>query len=147
MNVGPYRLLAQLGAGSDGVAYRAEETATGRAVEIRVLEKACASGSRWPGLLKQLCRAALLAHPAVQHLLELHLDPPSPYVVLEGVEAQPLGDLLPLPENQALPLALQVSAALAEAHRLGLAHGRLGPAAIPCTEALRPKLDFSGTEV
>ncbi len=51
MNLGHYRLLAQLGAGADGISYRGSDSTEDRPVEIRVLSGARANESRWKSLV------------------------------------------------------------------------------------------------
>jgi serine/threonine protein kinase/class 3 adenylate cyclase len=145
-----YRLLTQLGAGKDGIAYQAEVPAGGAAVEVRVLGGARADPLRWPDLARRLRRAALLRHPGARRLLELRLRDDPPVVVLDVADSRPLEealrDRLPLPADEAVGLTGELAEVLAAAHRLGLAHGGLRPAALRLTPAGRPLVDFTGTE-
>jgi serine/threonine protein kinase/class 3 adenylate cyclase len=145
-----YRLLTQLGAGQDGIAYRAEAPADGAAVEVRVLAGARADPLRWPDLVRRLRRAALLTHPGTRRVRELRLDDDPPAVVLEAEESRPLADALrgqlPLRAADAVALAGELADVLAAAHRLGLAHGGLQPARLRVTPAGRLQIDFTGTE-
>src|SRR6266851_1321699 len=126
MNLGHYRLLAQLGAGADGISYRGSEPAGDRPVEIRVLSGARANESRWKVLVKKLHLAAMLDAAAALAIQELALDHDPPYMVLEWLEAQSLVAALhkdvPLPLSTVVQLANDLSAVLLSAHRLGLVH-------------------------
>jgi serine/threonine protein kinase/class 3 adenylate cyclase len=149
MTPGGYRLLAQLGAGDDGIAYRACEPDTGRPVVVCVLGGARADDSRWRALRRRLRTAALLKHPAAVAVRALGLDDP-PYVVLDEPPADDLGAVLarevPLPATAVTAMARDLIDVLAAAHRLGLVHGRLGPGAIRLTADRAPRIDFTGID-
>src|SRR5262249_27182634 len=83
MNLGGYRLLAQRGAGSDGVAYRAQVLADARPVEVCILSQARAAPERWASLVKRLRLAAMLAHPVALQIHGLGLEHDPPYVALD----------------------------------------------------------------
>src|SRR5262245_48228848 len=78
MSLGDYRLLAQVGAGPDGIAYTAEPAGGGEAVEVRVLGGARADAARWERLAKRLRLAALLDHPVAVRLRALRLEDAPP---------------------------------------------------------------------
>lgn len=65
MQLGPYRLRTQLGAGKDGVAYQAQDTRDESPAEVWTLEAARADAGRWAARSKRLRGAALLRHPAM----------------------------------------------------------------------------------
>jgi eukaryotic-like serine/threonine-protein kinase len=150
MNLGRYRLLAQRGAGRDGVSYEAEATADRAPAEVRVLTAARRDAERWQALARRLRLAALLDHPAVLRTLELALDHDPPYVALETTDALGLASRLhervPLPPAEALALGQEFAQGLLAAHRLGLAHGSLAPGRISTDAVGHPKLDFTGTD-
>jgi serine/threonine protein kinase len=145
-----YRLLTQLGAGKDGIAYEAEAAAGGSAVEVRVLAGARADPARWPDLARRLRRATLLTHPGARRILELRLHDDPPAVILDAEETGPLAEALrgrlPLPAGEAVGLTVELAEVVAAAHRLGLAHGGLRPAALRVTSAGGLQVDFTGTE-
>ncbi len=148
MNLGHYRLLAQLGAGADGTSYRGSDPSEDRPVEIRVLSGARANESPWKSLVKKLRLAAMLGDAAALAIRELALDHDPPYVVLEWLEAQSLAAALhkdvPLPLSAVVHLANDLGAVLLSAHRLGLVHGQLSPDNIRLTDAGQLKIDFTG---
>src|SRR5262249_54857993 len=81
-----YHPLPQVGAGSDGVSYRAQVRGTEGLVEVRVLAAARADEARWGPLARRLGRARLLDHPAAARVLAAELDAPLPFLVLEWVD-------------------------------------------------------------
>ncbi len=146
MDFGHHRLLAQLGAGPDGVAYRAQE-ADGRLVEVRVLTGAPRDPDRWRQLTRRLRQAALLDHPVALRVYELALEDDPPFLALAWLEPPdvPL-PAVPVPLSHAVGLVHPLSAALAAAHRLGLVHGGLCPGRLRLTAEREPRLDFTGVD-
>jgi serine/threonine protein kinase/class 3 adenylate cyclase len=134
MNLGPYRLLAQLGAGFDGVAYRAIDTRDERPVEVRVLSGVRGNPNRWAAAARRLRLAAQLEHPSQRRIRDLALEQSSPYVALDEGHGKWLGDqlkgALPVSPASALATIHELTDVLTEAHRLGLAHGGLCPRSV-----------------
>ncbi len=149
MNVGHYRLLAQLEAARDGVSYRAQAN-DGGIVEVRVLNGARADAGRWAPLARRLHLAVLLQHPGALEVRELALEHDPPFVALEWVGEKTLGDELtrrvPLPGTEVVALTQGLAEILAAARRLGLAHGRLCPSVIRVTPERKLKIDFTRIE-
>jgi serine/threonine protein kinase len=150
MGLDRYRLLVQLGAGPDGVAYRAVAE-DGMMVEIRDLSGAQAVAARWPRIAHRLRLVAQLVHPTVFRVRELGLDQGPPFVAIEWVEGlhltEALRESLPLPEADVLAMARPLAEVLAETHRLGLAHGRIEPSRVILDAEQRPRIDLTGVEV
>jgi class 3 adenylate cyclase/tRNA A-37 threonylcarbamoyl transferase component Bud32 len=140
MQIAGYRLLAHLGAGPDGAAYRA--TADDGPVEVRLLAGARSEQARWAVVAKRLRQASFLQHAAAVAVRELNLAHDPPFVALEWIEGAPLAADAP----DMLEIGRDLAAALAAAHRLGLAHGRLTPTTIRRT-AGGVKTDFTGLDV
>lgn len=151
MQLGPYQLRTPLGAGTDGLAYRARDTRDGGPVEVWLLEGARADADRWPARNKRLRQAALLQHPAALTIRELCLEEAPPYLALEWTgEATLAGkDLFrePLPLDRVLADMGSLASALAEAHALGLIHGRLTPDRIRAATGRRFLIDFCRLDV
>jgi serine/threonine protein kinase/class 3 adenylate cyclase len=145
MMLGDYRLLAQVGAGKDGVAYRAQ-TKTGE-VTVHVLHGAAPDPHRWPLLTRRLRLAALLDHPAAVVVRALQLEHDPPYLVVDAVEtqslAQALQDSLPLPALDAVGLIRTLAEVLTAAHRLGLVHGDLAPETVQRAPDGAVHIDFT----
>src|SRR5438132_3629983 len=146
MNVGRYRLLAQLEAAWDGVSYRAQDS-EGSLALVRVLTGARADASRWELLTRRLRLALLLEHPSALQVRELALEHAPPFVALEWVGEKSLGDefssRVPLPATEVVALAHSMAEVLAAAHRLGLAHGRLCSGVIHVMPQQKLKIDFT----
>jgi TolB-like protein/Tfp pilus assembly protein PilF len=129
--LGPYEILAPIGAGGMGEVWKATDTRLGRVVAIKVLKGP--HGDRF----EQEARAiAALNHP---HICTLH-DVGPDYLVMEYVDGAPLCG--PMPVEEALRLALQMAAALEAAHAKGITHRDLKPANILVTKEGVKLLDF-----
>jgi serine/threonine protein kinase len=151
MSLDRYRLLAQLGAGRDGVAYRALADDGETEVEVRDLAPARSDAGRWERLVPRLRTAAQLVHPAAIRVLDLGLEHERPYAVTEWVGATTLAESVrasgPRARRDAMELLREVAGVLRAAHRLGLPHGRLAPATVRLEGPAHPKLDFTGLVV
>jgi len=136
--LGPFEIVAPLGAGGMGEVYRARDTRLGRDVAIKVLPEAFAADPDRLRRFEQEARAiAALNHP---HICQLHDVGPG-YLVLEYVQGQALRG--PMAVDRAVQLALQVASALEIAHQRGILHRDLKPANIMVTpEGTTKLLDF-----
>jgi len=132
VRLGPYVLLAPIGAGGMGEVWKAHDPRLGRVVAVKRLKEA--AGSRF----QQEARAiAALNHPHICQIFDIGPD----YLVLEYIEGEPLKG--PQPVDQAVRLATQVAGALDAAHRKGVVHRDLKPANILVTSEGSVKLlDF-----
>jgi len=117
--LGPYEILARLGAGGMGEVYKARDTRLGRIVAVKIPHE------RFSERFKREARLiASLNHPNICTLFDVGPD----YLVMEYIEAAPLQG--PLPVERALVVALQIVAALEAAHAKGITHRDLKPANI-----------------
>ncbi len=129
--LGPYELIAPLGAGGMGEVWMARDSRVGRVVAIKRLKAEHAER------FKREARAiAALNHPRICQLYDVGPD----YLVMEYVEGEILKG--PLPAADALQLAVQIAEALAAAHRKGIVHRDLKPANILVNEGGAKLLDF-----
>lgn len=148
MTPADYELVAQLGAGLDGVSFRARRLSDDRAVEFRTLAAARADEAHWSRLAQRLRLARLLDRPGARRVLDLDLDADPPWLAVEFADGQPLTRALegrlPLPAAEGLALASYLAGVLHEAHRLGLAHGALGPDTVLVTAHPPLLVDFTG---
>ena len=135
--LGPYEILASIGAGGMGEVWKARDTRLDRIVAIKQLE------GRHSARFHQEARAiAALNHPNICTLHDIGPD----YLVMEYVEGKPLRG--PLGVEEAVKLALQIAAALEEAHRRGILHRDLKPGNILVSERGTAKLlDFGLAKV
>src|SRR6266571_3967729 len=145
--LGPYEIVAPLGAGGMGEVYRARDSRLGREVAIKVLPE---SFSKDPDRLRrfeQEARAASkLNHPNIVTVHDFGTYEDAPYVVQELLEGQTLRERLrtgALPASKAVEYGIQVARGLAAAHEKGIVHRDLKPENLFLTSDDRLKiLDF-----
>lgn len=141
-----FRLSVQRGAGPDGVRYRAVDGFDGAAVDLIVLASARADPSRWPALARRLRTASLLDHPSARKVVAFDPADDPPSVVLEAMPGPSLADKARGADPPGRAEAADWAGALAEGHRVGLAHGRFGPQAI-FAAGVGWKVDWTGLDV
>jgi predicted Ser/Thr protein kinase len=129
--LGPYEILAPLGAGGMGEVWRARDTRLGRFVAIKTSQR------RFSDRFEREARSiAALNHPFICSLYDVGPD----YLVMELVDGEPLRG--PVPIDKALALAEQILDALDAAHRQGIVHRDLKPENILLTKNGVKVLDF-----
>jgi serine/threonine protein kinase/Tol biopolymer transport system component len=132
--LGPYKIVALLGAGGMGDVYRARDSKLGRDVAIKVLPSHFASDPERRGRFAREARLlATLNHPHIGAIYGLEEADGMTALVLELVEGPTLARRLaagPLPLVQALTIARQIAEALDAAHQRGIVHRDLKPANI-----------------
>ena len=130
--VGAYELVEKIAEGGMGAVYKARHQTTGRVVAIKIIP---ADTARNPLLLKrfeQEFRAAeMIEHPNVVKALDYCGAPPTPFLVMEFVDGESLGQRVAragrLPERDAVRLISQVCEGLHRAHKQGLIHRDVKP--------------------
>ena len=145
--LGPYEILAPLGAGGMGEVYKARDARLGRDVAIKVLPSAFASE---PERLKRFERearsASALNHPNIVTIYDIGSSDSISYIAMELVEGAPLRQMLlrgALPVRRLLQIGIQVADGLAKAHASGIVHRDLKPENVMVTEdGLAKILDF-----
>ena len=147
MRLGPYEVLAPLGAGGMGEVYRARDTRLKREVAIKILPDAFAHDTdRLARFQREAELLATLNHPNIAAVYGLEIADDHTALVLELVEGDTLADVTargPMAIDDALSVARQIAAALAAAHEKGIIHRDLKPANIKVTPDARVKvLDF-----
>jgi serine/threonine protein kinase/dienelactone hydrolase len=145
--LGPYRILARLGAGGMGVVYRARDERLERDVATKVLP---------PGLLtdesarrrfhKEAIALARLNHPNIAAVYDVGQQGGRDYIAMEYVSGQSLAEKSKsgeLSAREALLLGEEIARALQEAHEQGIIHRDLKPGNIMVTPKGHAKvLDF-----
>ena len=130
--LGPYEILAPLGAGGMGEVYRARDTRLGRDVAVKVLpEIFAADPERLARFTREATTLAALNHPNIAHLHGLEESAGVRALIMELVEGQDLAALIargPVPFAEALPIARQIADGLEAAHEQGIVHRDLKPA-------------------
>ncbi len=157
--LGPYEVVAPLGAGGMGEVYRARDTRLHRDVAIKVLPGAIggdAGGERVSEppearlrRFEQEARAlAALSHPSILAIYDTGDHRGVPFLVTELVEGQTVRRALEppgtrVPVRRAVDIALQIAQALAAAHARGILHRDLKPENVIVSSDGRVKvLDF-----
>jgi Tol biopolymer transport system component len=132
--IGPYTILAPLGAGSMGEVYRARDSKLGRDVAIKILPSPfTADSERRSRFAREARILAALNHPHIGAIYGLEESDAVTALVLELVEGPTLAERLQrgrLPVSEALAIARQVAEALDAAHEKGIVHRDLKPANI-----------------
>jgi serine/threonine protein kinase len=144
--LGPYEIVAPIGAGGMGEVYRARDTRLNRTVAIKVL----ASGiSAKPELRERFEREARaissLTHPHICTLHDIGHHDGLDYLVMEFLEGETLAERLSrgaLPLDQLLRYAIEIVDALDKAHHQGIVHRDLKPGNVILTKSGAKLLDF-----
>ena len=144
--LGPYEILAPLGAGGMGEVYRARDTRLNRTVAIKVLPSHLSSNNELRQRFEREARAiSNLSHPYICTLHDVGHQDGVDYLVMEFIEGETLADRLSkgaLPTEQVLRYGIQISDALDKAHRAGIVHRDLKPGNIMLTKVGAKLLDF-----
>jgi eukaryotic-like serine/threonine-protein kinase len=145
--IGPYEILAPLGAGGMGEVYRARDTRLGRDVAIKVLPEALARDAERLRRFETEARAvAALNHPNILSIHDIGTHDGAPYLVSECLEGHSLRQELSggaLPLRRAVEYGTEIAQGLAAAHDKGIIHRDLKPENIFVTRDGRVKiLDF-----
>ena len=145
--LGPYEIVAPLGAGAMGEVYRARDTRLGRDVAVKTLPAAFAQDAERLARFESEARAvAALSHPNVLALHDLGTHGDTTYAVMELIEGQTLRERMldgPLAAPRALGIAVQIARGLAAAHDKGVVHRDLKPENVMLTADGQAKiLDF-----
>ncbi|HKB70622.1 MAG TPA: protein kinase [Thermoanaerobaculia bacterium] len=129
--LGPYEVLAPLGAGGMGEVYRARDTRLGREVAIKVLPEALARDPERIARFEREARSAsALSHAHTVAVFDVGRTGDSLYLVTEIVEGGNLREVIdrgPVPLRRAIDLAAQIASGLAAAHESGIVHRDLKP--------------------
>lgn len=144
--LGPYQILAPLGAGGMGEVYRARDTRLGRDVAVKVLPPHLAATPEARARFDREARTvSQLNHPHICTLHDIGSQDGVDYLVMELVEGDTLARRLekgPLPVAEVLSLGRQIAQALDRAHRAGVVHRDLKPGNVMLTKGGAKLLDF-----
>ncbi len=144
--LGPYEIVAPLGAGGMGEVYRARDTRLDREVAIKVLPQHLSRSPEFKQRFDREARAiSALTHPNICTLHDIGHQDGVDFLVMELLEGEtPAQRLLkgPMPLDQALRCGVEVASALDAAHRSGVVHRDLKPGNIMLTKSGVKLLDF-----
>ena len=144
--LGPYEILAPLGAGGMGEVYRARDTRLGRDVAVKVLPQHLSSSPEVRARFEREARAvSSLNHPHICTLHDIGRQGDTDYLVMEMIEGETLAQRLSrgaLPIAEVLRLGAQIASALDRAHRAGVVHRDLKPGNVMLTRSGAKLMDF-----
>jgi eukaryotic-like serine/threonine-protein kinase len=144
--LGPYEILAPLGAGGMGEVYKARDTRLGRAVAIKVLPQRLSSSPESRQRFEREARTiSQLSHPHICALYDVGREGETEYLVMEYLEGETLAERLvkrALHLDDALRNGIEIADALYKAHRQGIVHRDLKPSNVMLTKSGVKLLDF-----
>ncbi len=144
--LGPYEILAPLGAGGMGEVYRAKDTRLDRTVAIKILSSHLSNHADLKQRFEREARAiSKLSHPHICGLFDVGSQDGIEFLVMEFLEGETLAHRLskgPLPTDQVLRFGIQIADALDKAHKQGIVHRDLKPGNIMLTKSGVKLLDF-----
>jgi serine/threonine protein kinase len=144
--LGPYEVVAPLGAGGMGEVYRARDTRLGRDVAIKVLPSSLIehSGAR-ARFEREAKTISGLNHPNICVLHDIGSESGVDYLVMELVDGESLATRLtrgPLATIEVLKIGTQIAEALERAHRAGIVHRDLKPGNVMLAKSGAKLMDF-----
>jgi len=129
--LGPYEIVALIGAGGMGEVYRARDPRLAREVAIKVLPPAYSADADRLNRFEQEARAAAaLNHPNILAVYDLGTHESAPFIASELLEGETLRERItagPIGIRRALGYALQIAHGLAAAHAKNITHRDLKP--------------------
>ena len=150
--LGPYEILAPIGAGGMGEVYRARDAKLGRDVAVKVLpERLTADADSLSRFEREARAVAALSHPNILSIFDVGREEGLAFAVMELLDGETLRQRLSegaLPTRKALEYGAQIARGLAAAHEKGIVHRDLKPENVFLTADGRVKiLDFGLAKV
>ena len=130
VRVGPYEVLAQLGAGGMGEVYRAQDARLARSIALKVIRRALVGDeAALDRLLREATLASALNHPNIVTIYETGVFGTDRYVAMELIEGTTLRSAATegIPLSRAVAIARQIAEALAVAHAAQIIHRDIKP--------------------
>ena len=144
--LGPYEIVAMLGAGGMGEVYRARDTRLDRTVAIKVLASHLSASPELKQRMEREARAiSSLNHPHICQLYDIGTQDGTDYLVMEFLTGETLAERIRkggMPINEIFKTGMDVAQALDFAHRHGILHRDLKPGNIMLTSAGAKLMDF-----
>ncbi|MGH9730233.1 MAG: protein kinase domain-containing protein [Candidatus Acidiferrales bacterium] len=144
--LGPYEIVAPLGAGGMGEVYRARDTRLDRIIAIKILPQHLTEMADAKQRFEREARAiSSLNHPHICALYDVGHQDGTDFLVMEYLEGETLAKRLEkgaLPTAELLRIAIEIADALDKAHRKGILHRDLKPSNIMLTKSGAKLMDF-----
>jgi Tol biopolymer transport system component len=144
--LGPYEILASIGAGGMGEVYRARDSRLGRTVAVKLLAPHLAASPEVRLRFEREARTvSQLSHPNICAVYDVGRQGDLDYLVMEHLEGETLAARLaggPMPLDDLLRCAAEIADALARAHAAGVVHRDLKPGNVMLTSTGTKLLDF-----
>ena len=144
--LGPYEIVAAIGAGGMGEVYSARDRRLDRSVAVKTLTASVADSPDGRQRFEREAKAiSRLSHPHICTLFDVGREGDIEYLVMELLEGETLARRLtkgPLPIAQVLRYGREIADALAAAHRQGIVHRDLKPGNVMLTSSGVKLLDF-----
>src|SRR5678816_374510 len=129
--LGPYELIAPVGAGGMGEVYKARDTRLERTVAVKVLPQHLSSSAEVRQRFEREAKTiSQLSHSHICALYDVGREGETEYLVMEYLEGETLWGRLgrgPLPLSQTLRIGVEIADALDKAHRQGIVDRDLKP--------------------
>src|SRR5438309_7854638 len=146
MKLGPYEIVAPVGAGGMGEVYRARDTRLERTVAIKVLPSHLSTNPDLRARFEREAKAvSSLQHPHICVLHDVGSQDGVDFLVMEYLEGETLASRLarkPLTADEILRIATELADALEKAHRSGIIHRDLKPGNVMLTKGGSKLMDF-----
>jgi serine/threonine protein kinase/Tol biopolymer transport system component len=144
--LGPYEIVARVGAGGMGEVWRARDTRLDRSVAIKVLPEHLSADTRFRERFEREARTiSALTHPHICTLHDVGHENGIDFLVMEYLEGESLADRLargPMAVEEVLRVGIQLAEALDRAHRAGVVHRDVKPGNVFLTKSGAKLLDF-----
>jgi eukaryotic-like serine/threonine-protein kinase len=144
--LGPYEIVAPLGAGGMGEVYRARDTRLERSVAVKVLPSHLCSNAELKSRFEREARTlSSISHPHICHLYDVGSQGGVEFLVMELLEGETLAHRLQkgaMPLQEVLKIGSEIADALTKAHRLGIIHRDLKPSNVMLTREGAKLMDF-----
>lgn len=144
--LGPYEILAPIGAGGMGEVYRARDTRLDRTVAVKVLPSHLSFSPTLKQRFEREARSvSSLNHPNICALYDVGQQDGADYIVMEHLEGETLAERIergPVPVRETIAIVIQIADALDKAHKQGVIHRDLKPGNIMLTKSGAKLLDF-----
>ena len=143
--IGHYAITHKLGSGAMGVVYAARDERLGRTVALKTMASVASDETARKRFWREARAAASVNHPHVCQIYEIGEDRGELFIAMELLEGDPLSERLKqgaMTVSQAMPIALEILAALSALHSRGIVHRDLKPSNVFLTPHGVKLLDF-----